>query len=59
MVEQREDIDLVFEDVGVLDEAFIDDLHAAFGVGRLFEGCLVDGAIATSADGLANGRGTL
>jgi len=58
VVHFAEHIDLVEEDVGVADEALVDDLDDSVGVGGLLEFGPEDGAVASSADGLNGGRGT-
>lgn len=52
VVQDTQDFYLIFEDIGVFDEPFVDDLHAPFRVGRLLESGLINGAVSTSADGL-------
>ena len=52
VIEETEDVDLIFEDIGVFDEPFVDDFDAPFSVGRLFECGLINCSISSASDGL-------
>lgn len=59
VVQLLEDADLVFEELGVFDEAFVDDLDHPVRVGRLLESGLVNDAVASPPDGLRGAMRTL
>lgn len=52
MIQQTQDVYLILENIGVLDELLIDDLDTSFWVWGLFEGGLVDGAVSSTSNGL-------